>query len=237
MCKEGEKPPEGTRYPHEMGITVSLCHGLSLARRFGWTIAIDNRQCCYVAGISMGFFPFLPDVADGSYQASIGLSGWTQEQAAAIIQSAPRFDYKKYEYLLAAPLSSAAFEPDIIVIYANPAQMWILLSGYLSLFGKNKIDITLASASGCTLYITKAIQTNELQFGLVDGGERLQTNPQDSECVLSVPVDKIEKMLHGIETRALNRGYRYPIPSFLQYSSQQPPGYDKMAEHLREGIK
>ena len=105
MCQAESELPEKVKFPvKEMGINISLCHAIAMTRRYGWTMAIDKYASCYVAGLSMGFLPLVPDVADGSYQASLGLWGMTKEQAAATVQAMPKFEYGKYKYVLMAPL-------------------------------------------------------------------------------------------------------------------------------------
>jgi len=83
MCTSEEELPEKVRLPiQDLGINISLCHAIAMARRYGWTVAVDKYQTCYAAGISMGFLPLLPDVVDGSFQESVGLWGMSKEQAA-----------------------------------------------------------------------------------------------------------------------------------------------------------
>lgn len=77
----------------------------------------------------MGFLHVLPDVAEGSFQESLGLWGMNKEQAAAAIQNMPKFEYGKYKNVIIAPLHRAAFEPHLVLVYGNPAQIWILLAG------------------------------------------------------------------------------------------------------------
>ena len=233
MYQSAEELPGKTKIPQkDVGITVSLCHAMNMARRYGWVIAVDKFQSCYVSGISMGFLPLLPDVVDGSFQESLGLWGMSKKQAAAAIQNMPKFDYGKYKNVLIAPLNRATFEPHLILVYGNPAQIWVLLAGYLNGTGKTGLDATLAIGAGCTTYITRTIQKDECQFALVGTGERLIPHTQDYECALSIPMSKIEKTIQGLETGYKIGVFRYPIPTFLRYNSQHPPGYDKMLTHL-----
>lgn len=234
MCTSEEKLPERVRIPQrDLGITISLCHAIAMARRYGWTMAVDKYQSCYVAGISMGFLPLLPDVVDGSFQESIGLWGMSKEEAGAAIQNMPKFEYDKYKYVLMAPIERATFEPHLILTYGNPAQIWILLAAYLSGTGRRGgLNVTLSTGAGCTNHITRTIQTDEAQFALVGTGERLVPHPQDYECAFSIPIGKIEKTIQGMEAGYRAGVFRYPIPTFLRYESQHPPGYDKMRSHL-----
>jgi uncharacterized protein (DUF169 family) len=158
----------------------------------------------------------------------------TKEQAASAISDMPKFEYGKYTHALIAPLSRATFEPHLILTYGSPAQIWVMVSGYLLGSGKARLDATLSPGGGCTTYITRTMQTDEPQFALIDMGERLIPHPQDYECAFSIPVSKIETVLKGLELGRKTGAFKYPIPSFIQYSSQHPPGYDKMREHLLE---
>ena len=233
MCTSEEELPDKVRLPiRDLGINVSLCHAIAMARHYGWTLAVDKYMSCYFAGISMGFLPLLPDVVDGGFQESIGLWGMSKQQAAASIQDMPKFEYGKYKYVLMAPLERATYEPHVILVYGNPAQIWILLSGYLSGTGKTGLDVTLSAGAGCTTYITRTMQTDEGKFALIGTGERLVPHPQDHECAFSVPMNKIEKTIEGMETGYKTGVFRYPVPTFLRYGSQHPPGYDKMRSHL-----
>jgi hypothetical protein len=45
-------------------------------------------------------------------------------------------------------------------------------------------------------------------------------------------MSKVEKTIQGLETGYKIGVYRYPIPTFLRYNSQHPPGYDEMRSHL-----
>jgi uncharacterized protein (DUF169 family) len=131
-----------------------------------------------------------------------------------------------------APVERATFEPHLILFYGNPAQVWILLSGYLSGAGKSGLDVTLTSGAGCTTHITRTMQEDECKFALVGTGERLVPHPQDYECAFSIPISKIEKTVQGLEAGHRTGVFRYPVPTFLRYGSQHPPGYDKMRSHL-----
>ncbi len=194
MCESAEELPEKVRIPQrDLGLDISLCHAIAMARRYGWTMAVDKYQTCSVAGISMGFLPIKPDVADGSFQASLGLWGQTQDAAAAAIANMPRFDYGKYSHVLMAPVEKATFEPHVIMVYGNPAQIWVLLNGYLTGTGtRGGLDVTLTTGSGCTSHITRTIQSGDAKFVLVGTGERLVPHTQDYVCAFSIPATWIE---------------------------------------------
>jgi uncharacterized protein (DUF169 family) len=54
LCESEKELPEKVRIPQkDLGLTISLCHAIALARRYGWTVAVDKNQSCYVAGLSL----------------------------------------------------------------------------------------------------------------------------------------------------------------------------------------
>ncbi len=229
---ESELPAKVRLPKRDLGIDISLCHAIGMARNYGWVMAIDKTVSCYVPAISLGFVEVPQDITDGSFQAGIGLWGMSKDAAAAAIRDMSKFEYGKYKYAVIAPLEKATYEPHVILQYASPAQIWVLLSAYIRGNGKSSLDVKLTTGSGCTTYITKTMLTDEAQFVLVGTGERLVPHPQDYECAFSVPFSKIEKTVKALETNYRTGVFRYPIPTFMRYNSQHPPGYDKMRAHL-----
>jgi uncharacterized protein (DUF169 family) len=233
LCSSEKELPEKVRLPkRDLGINISLCHAIALARRYGWTMAVDKTSSCYVPAISLGFVEVPPDMADGSFQSGLGLWGMNQEQARIAMANIPKLSSGKYSHVLIAPVDRATFEPHLFLVYAMPAQIWVLLSGYLNGNGKSALDVKMATGAGCTNYITRLMLTGEAQFALIGTGERLVPHPQDYECAFSVPADKMENTIKGLKANYNTGVFRYPIPSFMRYDSQHPPGYDKMRSHL-----
>lgn len=162
LCASESELPEKVRLPQrDLGVSISLCHAIALARRYGWVMAIDKTVSCYVPAISLGFVQPSADVLDGTFQEKLGLWGMNKERAAAAIKEMHKFEYGKYKYAVIAPLDRASFEPHVVMLYSSPAQIWVLLSAYLNGNGKGGLDVRLTTGAGCTTYITKAIQTDE----------------------------------------------------------------------------
>ena len=179
----------------------------------------------------MGMLPLKPDVADGTVQEKLGIWGLNKEESAAFLASYNKFDFGTYERILIAPIFKASFEPHVILVYGNPAQIWLLVTSYLFPQKKFSLDASISIGAGCISYIAKTMTTDEPQFGLVGLGERYN-NAQDYECALSIPAGKIENVVKGMEFAHQMGAFRYPIPGYLKYDAEHPPGYDKMLEHL-----
>ena len=104
LCQSEDELPDKARRPmKDMGYPVTLCQATGITRRFGWNLAVGKEdQCCLAGARVMGF---------------------VSEGAEEIVEEDKRFEPGNYKYHLTAPLERAGFEPDVIVIYGNSAQV------------------------------------------------------------------------------------------------------------------
>ncbi|MBM3118717.1 MAG: hypothetical protein FJ006_04060 [Chloroflexi bacterium] len=232
MCQSSSEFPEKVRMPkRDLGISVTICQGIAMARRYGWTIAIGKEdQCCPHGAFVLGFVPG-KGYLDGSYAESLGLG--TKEQFAKTAHSLSRLEYGKYSHILAAPLHFATFEPHLILIFGNPAQVARLVQGALTLTGG---VLTSVSSSGiaCSGFIARPILTQECQFILSGAGDRYFALTQDHELAFTIPTGKIESTIQGLEIGHKSGMHRYPTPSFLRFEGQLPPAYYKFLKLLKK---
>ncbi len=232
MLKPGEPLQDKTKVPGKnFDEDISVCHAISLARKYGWTMSVGPRQTCWVAALGLGFAPLKPDVADGTRQAELGIWGLSKEADETFVNSFAKLEYGTYDRVVTATLERAQFEPHVILVYGNPAQIWSLVSGYVLMGQQFSMDATLSVGAGCTTSIAKTMLTDQPQFGLVGIGERYN-NAQDHECLLSIPASKIERVIMGLEFVNKAGIVRYPFPSHMQYDSVHPEGYREVLDHL-----
>ena len=60
-------------------------------------------------------------------------------------------------------------------------------------------------------------------------GDRIFAQTQDHEMAFCIPENKIGEIMEGLEGTH-KTGVRYPIPSFLRYTGEFPPQYDKVSD-------
>ncbi|MBW2722426.1 MAG: DUF169 domain-containing protein [Deltaproteobacteria bacterium] len=60
-------------------------------------------------------------------------------------------------------------------------------------------------------------------------GDRVFAQTQDHEMAFSIPADRVEEIIEGLEGTQKG-GVRYPIPSFLRYTGEFPEHYTKVVE-------
>ncbi len=117
--------PEKTRRPSVMlGKRVAVCQGVTMARNYGWTVGLTKEDViCVPASIVFGFSDSLdPPASLARLFCEINFSS-TDDLARKETSSMSRFENGEIEAIVLAPLEKASFEPDTVLIYANPAQV------------------------------------------------------------------------------------------------------------------
>lgn len=212
-------------------MAMPICQGISLSRRYGWKVALGREEMtCPLGAAAMGFVAPKAKFLDGSIEVPYWVR--SQEARAKLAQNLPKFDTGKYELVISAPLAGADFEPDLILIYGNPAQMMRLVQSCVYLTGVPVVSSSLGAA-GCGTYITKALLTDECQFILCGAGDRIFASTQDDEVCFSIPIRRLEALLQGLE-ETHQAGMKYPITSYMLHQPELPGTYQELMGYLRE---
>src|ERR1700757_3532168 len=121
--RRGEPIPEGVRIPSKsMGEQWIVCQSIGVARRYGWSIAVGREDViCPLAAIAFGFRKPNDEYLKGF--ASVGMYCKDEQAASNLEASTWKFEPGSYEYVCVAPLNRAQFEPHIIAVYGNSAQV------------------------------------------------------------------------------------------------------------------
>jgi len=186
----------------------TLCQLINLARNFDWTVGADqgdfiSTTCPSIIGLSDS----PPYVKDGTFRSIV----WTKNRADGkkFEDGIPRLEIGKYEAVALAPLVYNPFDPDIVLIYANPAQS-ILLINALQFEDYEIMSFYCVGESSCSDAIVRCYQTGKPSLSIPCYGERRYGHAQDDELVMAVPASMMDKMIKGLEA-LYRRGVRYPI--------------------------
>jgi len=224
--------PEKARMPkRHLGTAMPVCQGIALARRYGWSIAMgEEDMLCPLGALTLGFVPAKSKFLDGSFNVPFWVKN--QDIRAKMAQGMPRLEQGKYTYLVAAPLNRADFEPQVIIVYGNPAQIARLIQA--AVYGTGEAIVSSASGGfACGGEITQTILTDQCQFVVVGGGDRMIAGAQDHEVSFATPMSRVEALVEGLE--ATHRaGMRYPTPSFLTFKPEFPPSFGELMDYLRQ---
>jgi uncharacterized protein (DUF169 family) len=228
MVEPGEQLPERVKRPAQnLKIKVATCQAITMARRYGWVVALgDEDISCPLAAVVFGFRRASEFYVKG--QACAGMYTETEEAGMRAEEQVEKFSYGEYQHILVAPLHRTAFDPQVIVVYANPAQILRLLTAALWKSG-DRLTSSFGGRIDCAEEIIVPLRSGKCEVILPCYGDRIFGQTQDHEMAFSIPVTRVEEIIEGLEGTHKG-GVRYPIPSFLRYTGEFPAQYTKVVE-------
>ncbi|MCD6224362.1 MAG: dephospho-CoA kinase [Deltaproteobacteria bacterium] len=202
--EELEKIP----FMRKPGNKVTLCQLVSLVRSFDWTVGADLDDFLFPSCPAILGLTDLPDIyKDGTFRSIVWLK--TKEDGKKCEASIPKLPRGEYEAVAMAPLVYKPFEPDIVLIYCNPAQMMLLINS-LQFENYEVMQFFCVGESSCSDAIARCYLTGKPSMTIPCYGERRYGHAQDDELVMAIPAGMMEKALFGMEN-LYRRGIRYPI--------------------------
>jgi uncharacterized protein (DUF169 family) len=226
VLKAGEPIPAKARRPKaEMGIQVSICQGISMARRYGWSVAMGAEDLiCPIAQVAFGFKQPIPFYEEGNLAA--GMYVETCAQGKLTEQEVPKFTADEAGTVVVAPLARCNFEPETLLFYGNSAQVMRAVTAALWKTG-GSLTATSSGRADCADIVIRTAKEGKPQFILPCLGDRIFGQVQDHEMAFTTPWRLLPDLLEGLEGTHKG-GVRYPIPNFLRYTPQFPPTYQEL---------
>ncbi|MFH1349584.1 MAG: dephospho-CoA kinase [Pseudomonadota bacterium] len=187
---------------------VTLCQLITLVRNFDWTVGAALNDFLQPGCPSILGLTDIPEIhKDGTFRSIVWVK--TREDGKKYEASIPRLPLGKYEAVVMAPLVYKPFDPDIVLIYANPAQMMLLINS-LQFEDYEVMQFFCVGESSCSDAIARCYLTGKPSLTIPCYGERRYGHAQDEDLVMALPADSMEKALRGMEA-LYRRGIRYPI--------------------------
>ena len=223
MLRADEPIPERAKRPaRDFGKLSMNCQVIDMARRYGWMIALtrDDHIC------SLGITAFGFDRPTHLYASGTlceGMYTETREAGARSEAAVDKFAPGEYACLLVCPLDRCTFEPHLVVVYANPAQVMRLTQAALWKRG-GRLTSSFQGRIVCADIVVTTMQTGEPQVILPCSGDRIFGQTQDHEMAFTIPWGKMGEIIEGLEGTHKG-GIRYPITQFLEYEAKLPPRY------------
>ena len=185
-----------------------LCQMVNLVRNFDWTVGADKDDFISVMCPSIvGLTDIADFMKDGTFRSIV----WTKSRADGkkYENAIPRLPIGKYEAVAMAPLVYNPFDPDIVLIYANPAQMMLLINS-LQFEDYEVMQFFCVGETSCSDAIARCYLNQKPALTIPCYGERRYGHAQDDELVMAIPAQMVDKALKGMEA-LYHRGIRYPI--------------------------
>jgi len=220
LAKESESPPPKTKYPlKDLAHRIAVCQGMTLARTIGWTIAFRKEDhACPLASVFLGHVDpssFLDGAIAGFYQDH-------EECGKRMEQSFPRWPVNFIRETWLCPVNRCDFEPDLAIVYGNPAQILHLIQA--ANFGHGPgVRSSSAGRGGCAIWIAGVPQSGECTYMIPGPGERIFAGTQDHEMSFAIPHSKFENVIKGLQYVRDQGAFRYPVPNLAILSEPKMP--------------
>lgn len=235
MLKPGEEIPADVRVPSKsLNENWIVCQSIGVARRYGWGIAVGRDDViCPLSAIAFGFRKPNEEYLKGN--AALGMYCKDEESAAKLEASTWKFEPGTYDYVCVAPLNRAKFEPHIVAVYGNSAQVLRLVHASLYQRG-GRVMSTTGGRLDCAEIVIQTMSTNEPKVILPCTGDRVFGMTQDTEMVFAFPWQYAQEIIDGLEGTHKG-GVRYPITVAMRETVTMPKSYQDIMKKLVERDK
>lgn len=225
LLKDESETPEGAYRPkRDGGEHLAMCQATAVVRRQRKSLAMfrEDHWCVWPL-IGFGLVEF-EEGTDYYERAVTGNFVQDPDKARAFFKNHyPRMECGSEAGFVMAPLDTANFEPDIVIIYAKPAQLRSMLmaakykSGELLECGFDAVD-------SCVHSTIPALKLNDYRITVPDPGEYERGLTDEDEMIFTVPRDKLPDLVEGLTILSdVGFGYRqmhmemakdFPRPQF-----------------------
>lgn len=220
LMQDGSRIPKKARRPlRDLKVRMAPCQGAAMARRYGWTVAFAREDVgCGIAAHTYGWERMEDPRGPAHFLTRMD---YVADEAAALeaMRGKACLQMGGEVSVLYSPLDRAAVEPDVVLIYVNPAQMMRLIHGATQRTGKPITSSFSGRAASCTEGVIGAFLDKEPKVVVPGNGDRVWAGCQDHEMVMAVPYERLPALVDGLE-RTHRQGIRYPIPTYLRYSPE-----------------
>ena len=217
--KEKDIPKEAIRPKRDRGYHLAQCQAFALTRRNRETIAmLKEDSWCWAPLIAFGLVETPEFFLEGNifYPALVS----TLEASKKVSQHTPFFEYGKYIGILSGPMSTASFEPEVVLIYSNTAQLRVMLMAIMYK-GGDRVTSEFNPLDSCIYSVVPVIQKGEYRITLPDPGDFQRALAAEDEIILSVPTDRVEELVMGLRhLEEIEHGY-------LQFSLEMRPNFPR----------
>jgi uncharacterized protein (DUF169 family) len=207
--KRLEKVEELDNIPELMRLDrhASFCQLPAMARMLGLTMGATREnfgeRCARINGLA----PTTDE--EIAWEANAFAHGWFANVEEARKQMAAYPLVPPGEAVVVAPLAAGKFYPDVILIYANPAQMMLLMNG-LQFKDYERFQFFFIGEGACADSLAQCYTTGKPALAVPCMGERAFGAVTDDELVMALPPAMMAKAVEGLQALK-ERGIGYPI--------------------------
>jgi uncharacterized protein (DUF169 family) len=226
LVKSIDEFPDKTRRPSkDMGFKTNVCVAMTMCRKYGWTVGMTaDDNACPIAAYTYGWsepeaaakkalidFMVVMKYAADENAAETSLEGVEQVKLSK----------GKYSGVVFSPLERTRIEPDLVMVFCNPAQLMRLVHGATEETGMAVQSTFSGRAGTCTEGVLQTFRTGKPRVVLPGNGDRVWAMVEDEEIAFATPANWLDPVIRGLEATH-QTGIRYPIPVDIRHAPLFP---------------
>jgi len=238
-----EIPAEAVRPKRDLNQHIAQCQAFALTRREGKTVAmLKEDHWCYAPVIGYGLVE-QPDFFkkgglydhqfddDPEIREALGGTGskflghFLEKPELAKNMTFPCFEAGKYIGCLTAPLRSTTFEPDVVFVYSNNAQLRNIL---MAIKYKEGIHVTseFDPIDSCIYSLVPLVEgKQDYMITIPDPGEQERALTDENKIIFSLTREKVRVLVEGLRHYdEIKLGYVH-LTKLMQADFEQPQFY------------
>lgn len=147
---------------------------------------------------------------------------WFKNPEEAYQQQIDTYRIPHGQSVVVAPLTKAGFEPEVVLIFGNPAQIMTLMCG-MQKEKYERFDFSFTGEGACADSLARCYVTGKPSLAIPCYGERGFGQVADDEIVIAMPPIELDRAISGMKRLAkIAFGFRYPIVSIGGTADVEP---------------
>jgi len=160
--------------------------------------AVLEDQACKGGAAAMGLGHMPPKLASGEFYYDKLKHFKTLEASKKTLERVPMVEAESMIAALYAPLESASFVPDVVVIICSPKQMMLLTQAALYKEG-GRVEAEFAGKQSlCSDAVAEPYLTGKMGITVGCTGSRTYTGIQESELTVGIPTKILTDLVEGL---------------------------------------
>jgi uncharacterized protein (DUF169 family) len=196
LLPKGEEIPENIQ---KIDQAMRHCQMMDRVRktREEFYATLEDESCKGGAG-ALGLGKMPPNVASGEFYYGTLKHFKSLEASKRTIEKVPRIDAESKIASIYAPLESASFMPDVVVIICSPKQVMLLTQAILYNEG-GRVEAEFAGKQSlCSDAVAQPYLTGKMGITVGCTGTRTYTGMQESELTVGIPAKLLKDVLEGL---------------------------------------
>jgi uncharacterized protein (DUF169 family) len=198
---------------------------MTMARKYGWTVRMTaDDNACPIAAYTYGWSEPEPETRKALVDFLIVMKYAADENAAETTMEAldqVKLGKGKCAGVVFSPLERTKIDPDMVMIFCNPAQLMRLVHGATQKTGVIVQSMFSGRGGTCTEGVLQTLKTGQPKVVLPGNGDRVWALVQDDEMAFTIPANWLDPVIRGLEATH-QTGVRYPIPVDVRHEPLFP---------------